>query len=177
MVEFFEMLLIIFLLYLEHLCHKHLLLRVVKVVSLVFHRDLINQSASWFDLTCLCAVFSISQQRQLFAHQKPYGSKYLSMHFGYILQFQETFLRLISWYDQMHGKTSEFHRPHPHENCSGLLSRIFRFPLQLNQILGQLSLNHGFVGLIHCVDLLKKPQLWSSCLIQAYDWPPLMIRL
>ena len=169
MVESFKMLLIIFLLYLEHLCYRYLLLKVVKVVSLVFHRDLTNQFTSWFDLTCLWAVFSISQQRQLFTHQKPYDSKYLSMHFGYIHHFQEIFLRLIAWYDQMHGKTSEFRQSHHHENCSGLLSRKFRFLLQLNQILGQLSSNHDFVGLIHYVDLSKKLQLWSSCLIQAYD--------
>ena len=179
MVEFFGMLLIIFLLYLEHLCHKHLLLKVAKLVTLVFHRDLTNQSTSWFDLTCLCAVFSVSQRHQLFIHQKPYGSRYLLMHFGRILRFQEIFPHSIALFvqHQMHGKTIEFQRRHHHENCFKLLFRIFRLLLQLNQILGQLSLTHDFVGSIRYVDLSKKLQLWSSCLIRAYDWHPLMIRL
>ena len=154
------MLLIIFLLYLGHLCCKHLLLRVVMLVTPVFHQDLTDQSISWFDLTCLCVVFSVSQRRQLFTHRGPYGSGYQSMHFSYILHFQETFLHLIVWFDQMHGKTFEFHRFHRRENCSRLLSGIFQLLLpQLNQILEQLSLIHDFVGLIRYVNPSKKLQL------------------
>ena len=159
MVEFSEMLLIISLLYLKHLWYMHLLWRVVRVVILVFHQGLTDQSTYWFDLACLCVVYSVSQRHQLFTHQIPYGFECLSMHFGYILHSQKIFLHLIALSDQMHDRTFEFHLFHHHENCSRLLSRKFRLPLQLNQILVPLFLSHDSISFTHDLDLSKRLQL------------------